>query len=222
MTTSPPRPEPGARWLRRDLHVHTPFDREKKFGENIRAAIDALKKERPQRLAEVADRFVQACRKAADGAGLDLVALTDHNSIDGYDRVRKGDLPDDDASNVRWALLSILASKRKRDFGHTKGTLLADHEITLDVVVAERVYRVRRTASGLQVTQDPDRPGAQSAALDVRSLLVPRVLSQRQIPRIAPTPPHTAASSTPWSSPIGCATSRTGAERLPTTWRNFT
>ena len=75
MTTSPPRPEPGARWLRCDLHVHTPFDGEKKLGENIRAAIDALKKEKPQRLAEIADRFVQACRNAADGAGLDLVAL---------------------------------------------------------------------------------------------------------------------------------------------------
>jgi len=75
---------PGARWLRCDLHVHTPFDPEKKFGENIQAAIEAFKKERPRRLAETAERFVGACRAAASGAGIDLVALTDHNSIDGY------------------------------------------------------------------------------------------------------------------------------------------
>ena len=76
--------EPGARWLRCDLHVHTPFDREKKFGEDVRGAIDALKNAKPQRLAEIADHFVQACRTAADGAGMDIVALTDHNSVDGY------------------------------------------------------------------------------------------------------------------------------------------
>jgi ABC-type lipoprotein export system ATPase subunit len=75
---------PGARWLRCDLHVHTPFDGEKTFGEDLRAAIEALKQRKPQRLAEIADRFVQACRDAAEGEGIDLVALTDHNSIDGY------------------------------------------------------------------------------------------------------------------------------------------
>ena len=75
---------PGARWLRCDLHVHTPFDVEKRFGENLRAALEALKKEKPQRLAEIAERFIGACRSAADGAGIDVVALTDHNNIDGY------------------------------------------------------------------------------------------------------------------------------------------
>lgn len=76
--------EPGAQWLRCDLHVHTPFDQEKKFGEDVRGAIEALKNAKPQRLAEIADRFVQACRSAVDGAGIDIVALTDHNSVDGY------------------------------------------------------------------------------------------------------------------------------------------
>lgn len=75
---------PGARWLRCDLHVHTPFDGEKRFGEDVRGAIEAFKKEKPQRLAEIAERFVDACRSGANGAGVDLVALTDHNSIDGY------------------------------------------------------------------------------------------------------------------------------------------
>jgi ABC-type enterochelin transport system ATPase subunit len=75
---------PGTQWLRCDLHVHTPFDTAKTFGEDIRTAINAFKKEKPQRLAEIAERFVEACRSAAHGDGIDLVALTDHNSIDGY------------------------------------------------------------------------------------------------------------------------------------------
>ena len=85
MTVAPRRSsEPGARWLRCDLHVHTPFDGDKNFGEDVHAAIEALKKAKPQRLADIADRFVAACRSAADDEGMDLVALTDHNSIDGY------------------------------------------------------------------------------------------------------------------------------------------
>lgn len=80
--------EPGARWLRCDLHVHTPFDSSKRFGVDVRGAIEALKKEKPQRLAEIAERFVDACRAAAGGAGVDLVALTDHNSIEGYRRLK--------------------------------------------------------------------------------------------------------------------------------------
>lgn len=480
--------EPGARWLRCDLHVHTPFDGEKNFGEDVRGAIDAFKKAKPQRLAEIADRFVTACREAAEGAGIDLVALTDHNSIDGYrylrsqfetlaqqakdqdlampailpgvefsvggerpihflvifardtdpdaidgaishvfgssdpfdsqtgtpratgqsvdnfleklydycrplsgdrnlefvvlpahvdgrqglsrevvggaevtvatslwdemkghlrqrvitrrdwhgfqasrafadlpqafkellwrwaaarrsedwdslteaqracyrdqehwalvecsdphryeaigsrftwlkmevpdvegirlalldpesrlrrmrsgpparayprveririqntdffedieipvnpclttliggrgtgkstvieyvrhalDRARGEELPEDESGNVRDAVLSVLSEKRERDFGHTKGTLLPDYEITVDIVVAERLYRVRRSASGIEIVPNPDQAGAQPASLDVRSLVAPRLLSQRQIARIAQDP----------------------------------
>lgn len=78
----------GARWLRCDLHVHTPFDPEKKFGENVKHAIEAFKKERTDRLAEIALRFVQACRDAAGGEGMDIVAVTDHNSIEGYRQMK--------------------------------------------------------------------------------------------------------------------------------------
>jgi DNA repair ATPase RecN len=483
--------EPGARWLRCDLHVHTPFDSEKKFGEDIRAAIEAFRKEKPKRLAEIAERFVTACRSAAGGAGMDLVALTDHNSIDGYrylraqfdtlaqqacdqglqmpailpgvefsvggerpihflvifetttepdaidraithvfgasdrfdpkrgtpratgqsvdeflrrlyeycrppsgdrnlqfvvlpahadgrqgfsreviggaavseitvatslwdemkghlrqrvitrrdwhgfqasrpfaelpqafkellwrwaaarraedwdnlsegqkaryreqkhwalvecsdphryeaigsrftwlkmevpdvegirlalldpesrlrrmadgppgraypriqrlhvkrtdffeaveipfnpclttliggrgtgkstvieylrhalDRARREDLRDDEPGSVREAVQSVLSDKREQDFGQTKGTLLPDHEITVDIVVAERLYRVQRSASRIEVVQDPDQRGAQAAPFDVRSLVVPRILSQRQIARIARDP----------------------------------
>ncbi len=493
MTTTSVPSQPGARWLRCDLHVHTPFDGEKKFGEDIRAAIEALKKEKSTRLAEIAERFVTACRSAQDGLGMDLVALTDHNSIDGFrylrpqfetlarlakdqglpmpailpgvefsvggerpihflvvfaaatdpdaidgaisyvfgtsdrfdrksgtpratgqsvddflsklydycrpasgdrkldfvvlpahadgrqgvsrevlggaatsgadisvatslwdemkghlrervitrrdwhgfqaarrfqdlpqafrellwrwaaarqsedwdklsdaqkahyrdrrhwalvecsdphqygaigsrytwlkmevpdvegirlalldpesrlrrmadgppgrayprvrrlhikrtdffedieipidaclttliggrgtgkstvieylrhalDRALREDLPDDEPSNVRESVLSVLGTKRERDYGHTKGTLLPDYEITADIVVAEREYRIRRTARALEVVQDPDQPGAKPTPLDVRSLLIPRILSQKQIARIARDP----------------------------------
>jgi len=78
---------PGARWLRCDLHVHTPFDREKKFGEDVRAAIEAFRKADTTRLSEIAERFVDACTNSADGNGINVVALTDHNSIEGYKRL---------------------------------------------------------------------------------------------------------------------------------------
>jgi ABC-type enterochelin transport system ATPase subunit len=74
----------GARWLRCDLHVHTPFDSDRTFGENVKHAIEAFKKGNVQKLAEIAQRFVDACRKGCNGEGLGLVALTDHNSIEGY------------------------------------------------------------------------------------------------------------------------------------------
>lgn len=76
--------ESGARWLRCDLHVHTPFDRAKNFGENIEHAISDSQNGKPRRLAEIAKKFVNACKEAANGSGLDIVALTDHNSIEGY------------------------------------------------------------------------------------------------------------------------------------------
>ena len=85
MTTQRARTsESGARWLRCDLHVHTPFDREKKFGEDTARAISDSKNGELQRLAKMAEKFVNACKAAGNGDGLDLVALTDHNSIKGY------------------------------------------------------------------------------------------------------------------------------------------
>ena len=80
-------PIPGAKWLRCDLHVHTPFDHEKRFGEDIQAAIEALKKADTTRLAGIAERFIQACLNGANGQGVHLVALTDHNSIEGFKRL---------------------------------------------------------------------------------------------------------------------------------------
>jgi len=67
-----PSPDPGARWLRCDVHVHTPFDAERTFGENVQHAIEAFRKERPEKLAEIARNFIEACRAGADAEGIDL------------------------------------------------------------------------------------------------------------------------------------------------------
>ncbi len=86
MSTSEPKNNigQGAQWLRCDLHVHTPFDHEKKFGENTKLAIENFKKSKSQDLYKIASKFINACQNGANGKGLDLVAITDHNSIDGY------------------------------------------------------------------------------------------------------------------------------------------
>lgn len=104
------------------------------------------------------------------------------------DRDHRDDLPDDEPGGVRSSVESILSSKKARDYGDTKGTLLPDYEITADLVVAGRHYRLRRSASGIEVVPDPDQAGARPAPLDVRSLIAPRILSQRQIARIARDP----------------------------------
>jgi predicted metal-dependent phosphoesterase TrpH len=78
------RIEPGATWMACDLHTHTPFDPTRSFGVDVRAAMQALRQEQPARLTQIAERFIDACAAAVNGEGLDLVAITDHNSIDGY------------------------------------------------------------------------------------------------------------------------------------------
>ena len=83
---------------------------------------------------------------------------------------------------------SILLEKDERDFGNTKGTLLPNHQISVDLATGERIYQICRSQSGIRIIQDPDQENSNSAELDVRSLLAPRILSQRQIAQIARAP----------------------------------
>lgn len=71
----------GARWWRSDLHVHTPFDR-RNFGENLRHAIEQSEAGNATPMEEVASRFWSAC------AGIDIVGVTDHNSVQGFRRLK--------------------------------------------------------------------------------------------------------------------------------------
>jgi predicted metal-dependent phosphoesterase TrpH len=70
----------GARWLRSDLHVHTPFDRTKRFGADIQGVLSRKGAGDSGPLEELARSFFEACRTA----DLNLVAVTDHNSVEGY------------------------------------------------------------------------------------------------------------------------------------------
>ena len=83
---------------------------------------------------------------------------------------------------------SVLSTKREQDLGYAKGTLLPNYRITVDIVVAERLYQKCRSSSGVNIVSDPDQQNPQSTPLDVRSLVLPRILSQRQIAQIARDP----------------------------------
>ena len=47
--------------------MYTPFDKEKNLGQDIRGAIEAFKKQEPERLIAVAERFIEVCDAAAAG-----------------------------------------------------------------------------------------------------------------------------------------------------------
>lgn len=69
-----------ADWLKADLHVHTPADGTKSFGEEFGLAVREQEAGKPQKLQAIAKRFRDACVSV----GLELVAVTDHNSCHGY------------------------------------------------------------------------------------------------------------------------------------------
>lgn len=73
---------PGARWLRCDLHVHTPFDRTKRYSEDVEKALRYADLGNSEPIKSMARRFFDACRNAQ----LDLVAITDHNTVEGFRR----------------------------------------------------------------------------------------------------------------------------------------
>jgi hypothetical protein len=62
------------------LHTHTGFDKTKHFGEDVQSALMAWNKSNQKPIKEMAYRFFDACQKAE----LELVAITDHNSLDAY------------------------------------------------------------------------------------------------------------------------------------------
>jgi hypothetical protein len=80
--------EPGARWLRCDLHARTHLDPDGKFGDDLRSALAAFRELSSGELDELAARFAAACRQGAEGHGLDLVVLADPSSAEGWRRLR--------------------------------------------------------------------------------------------------------------------------------------
>jgi energy-coupling factor transporter ATP-binding protein EcfA2 len=102
------------------------------------------------------------------------------------------DRPEDfeaDEDEIRRQIELFLQPKRNRDHGQTPGTLLPAHSITVDILVSGRKYRIKRSADGITYIVDPDSQNAEETrSLDVRHLITPRILSQRQIGRIARDP----------------------------------
>jgi len=69
-----------ARWIRADVHVHTPFDKTKSFGVDTDSAMKRLREGDESSIRVIASRYYEACRNA----DLDLVGVTDHNACSGY------------------------------------------------------------------------------------------------------------------------------------------
>src|SRR5262249_48148914 len=67
----------------------------------------------------------------------------------------------------------------------TPGILLPNHSIVVELEVAGQFYEVVRSSAGVAVTAEGE---SGPAALDIRALVAPRILSQRQIARIARDP----------------------------------
>lgn len=74
----------GAKWMRCDLHAHTPFDCSRTFGVDASGARAKAAAGDSAGLTAIADQLFNACSTACEGEPLDLVVLTDHNSIEGY------------------------------------------------------------------------------------------------------------------------------------------
>jgi len=73
-------PQGYARWIRCDIHVHTPFDKEKAFGEDTDRACTALMQGDDTAIRRIASKYFDACR----ASGLSLVGVTDHNGCAGH------------------------------------------------------------------------------------------------------------------------------------------
>jgi ABC-type enterochelin transport system ATPase subunit len=100
------------------------------------------------------------------------------------DRARREDF-DEDESEVKDNIDKLLSSKEKRDYGETPGILLPGFQFEASVRVSGREYLVTRDSNGITV-RDSSTNDKQS--LDIRTLISPRILSQRQIARIARDP----------------------------------
>jgi len=79
-----PQTSYGAVWYRCDLHCHTPFDSTKRFGEDCRGAITAHGNGRGEALQAIVYRWLDTASERAD-----VIAVTDHNSVDGYGLVQR-------------------------------------------------------------------------------------------------------------------------------------
>ena len=103
------------------------------------------------------------------------------------DRARQDDFEEDE-TEIQETVKRFLTRKQHRDYGELPGMLLPDHQVEVDVEVSGRLYRITKTSHRTTVIPNPHSSDAVPAPLDIRALVVPRILSQRQIARIAKDP----------------------------------
>lgn len=107
----------------------------------------------------------------------------------GLDRTKSVDFSEATrASETKSYVDSILTIKNSRDFGQTKGTLLENYSIEIDVVVSNHVYRITRSAAGIRTVLLHGDSSTYVESIDLRTLITPKVISQRQIAEIAGNP----------------------------------
>lgn len=107
----------------------------------------------------------------------------------GLDRTKSVDFSEETrVSGTKSYVDSILSIKNSRDFGQTKGTLLENYSIEIDVVVSNRAYRITRSAGGIRTVPLQGDSTTSIESIDIRTLITPKVISQRQIAEIAGNP----------------------------------
>lgn len=106
------------------------------------------------------------------------------------DRAKSADFSDSsEAGSIKRYVDSILSRKRSRDYGLNEGTLLEDYLIEVEVTVSKRVYRITRSSVGIQTfSLDENGDAKVTDSLDVRTLIRPKIISQKQIAHIAENP----------------------------------
>lgn len=85
---------------------------------------------------------------------------------------------------VRQRVEKLLAPKNARDSGNTSGALLPDHEVSVELEIEGKLYRVVRSQGGHAIW-DGD---GEIVDIDLRALVSPRFLSQREIAEVASVP----------------------------------
>lgn len=83
---------------------------------------------------------------------------------------------------------SLLSQKSSRDYGQTRGTLLDDSTIEIEVVVPSHVYRITKSPREIQISPLTATDAKPIDFIDVRALIAPKIISQKQIAEIARTP----------------------------------
>ena len=108
----------------------------------------------------------------------------------GLDRAKSADFSENsEVSPIKRYVDSILSRKKSRDHGPDEGTLCDDYLIEIEVTVPKHAYHITRSSVGIQTyILDNGSNARATESLDVRTLIRPTIISQKQIAHIAENP----------------------------------